>query len=112
VVNQTFFRIGFFYVLVALALGMSVPHNSPQLIGAAKSKTSASTEHIHVLIQLSLANINIAASPFIIAIKLAHIQVLPDLVNALLLVFVLSATNSGKYINFIRRPSLTQSTLT
>lgn len=72
--------------------------------------TSAGTEHIHVLIQPSLADIDIAASPFIIAIKLAHIQVLPDLVNALLLVFVLSATNSGKYIVFIRRPSLTQST--
>jgi len=45
-VNQTFMRIGFFYVLGALALGMAVPYNSRELIGATKSKISAGTYHM------------------------------------------------------------------
>lgn len=45
-VNQTLMRIGFFYVLGALALGMSVPFNSPKLIGATKSKISAGTDDV------------------------------------------------------------------
>lgn len=40
-INQTLFRIGFFYVLGALLLGMCIPCNSALLIGATKAKTSA-----------------------------------------------------------------------
>jgi amino acid permease len=35
------------------------------------------------------------ASPFVVAISLAQIQVLPDIINASLLVFTLSAASSG-----------------
>jgi len=40
----------------------------------------------------------LAASPFVIAIQIAGIGVLPDIVNAGLLVFVLSSASSGKKI--------------
>lgn len=38
-----------------------------------------------------------AASPFVIAVQIAGIKHLPDVVNASLLVFVVSAANSGKF---------------
>ena len=40
-VNQTFWRISCFYILGALVLGMSVPHDNEQLLGATKQSTSA-----------------------------------------------------------------------
>lgn len=77
-VRQTLWRILIFYVLGVLLLGMAVPHDNARLIGATKAKTSA------------------AASPFVIAMRLAGMKVLPDVVNALLLTFVISAANTGK----------------
>ncbi|KAF3765293.1 hypothetical protein M406DRAFT_37968 [Cryphonectria parasitica EP155] len=59
---------------------MSVPYTNTELIGATKSSTSA------------------AASPFVIAVQLAHISVFPDVVNACLLVFVISAADSDIYV--------------
>ncbi|KAL1303054.1 hypothetical protein AAFC00_006502 [Neodothiora populina] len=79
-VRQTLFRILTFYMFAVFLLGMCVPYNDPMLIGATKAKTSA------------------AASPFVIAIKLAEINVMPDIINALLLFFVLSAANSDVYV--------------
>jgi amino acid permease len=76
-VKMTFFRIAFFYILSVFFLGMVVPYNSQELIFASKSATSA------------------AASPFVVAIKLAKIGGLDHVVNACLLIFVFSAANSG-----------------
>lgn len=76
-VKLTFFRILVFYVLSVLFLGMVVPYNSPELAFATKSGTSA------------------AASPFVVAIKLAKIEGLDHVVNACLLIFVISAATSG-----------------
>lgn len=78
--KQTLFRITAFYILGALVLGMSVPYTNDQLIGATKSSTGA------------------AASPFVVAVKLAEIPVFPHVINACLLIFVTSAANSDIYI--------------
>ncbi|RFU30139.1 hypothetical protein B7463_g6216, partial [Scytalidium lignicola] len=79
-VKQTLWRICVFYILGVFLLGMAVPYNNDMLVGATKSKTSA------------------AASPYVIAIRLAHISVLPDIINAALLVFVISSANTDVYV--------------
>lgn len=79
-IKLTFWRIVIFYILSVLFLGMIVPYNSSDLLFANKSSSSA------------------AASPFVVAIKLAGIQVLPAFLNACFLIFVFSAANSDLYI--------------
>ncbi|OMP88971.1 putative amino-acid permease [Diplodia seriata] len=76
----TFWRIVFFYIGGVVVLGMSCPYRNEMLVGATHSKASA------------------AASPFVIAVKLAGFEGLPDVVNASLLVFVLSAACSDIYV--------------
>lgn len=80
-IKLTFYRILFFYVLSVLLLGTLVPYNSKELAFAANSSSSSA-----------------AASPFVVAIKLASIPVLPHIVNACILMFVFSAANSDLYI--------------
>ncbi|KAL4901525.1 hypothetical protein BDW74DRAFT_170201 [Aspergillus multicolor] len=78
-IRQTFWRILSFYVVGVWALTMAVAYDSPKLVDATSKSTSA------------------AASPFVVAISLAGIKVLPDIVNAGLLVFVLSSSASDIY---------------
>ncbi|KAL4819377.1 amino acid permease/ SLC12A domain-containing protein [Aspergillus spinulosporus] len=78
-IRQTFWRIVSFYVIGVWALTMAVPYTSPELVDATSKSTSA------------------AASPFVVAISLAGIRVLPDIVNAGLLVFVASSAASDIY---------------
>lgn len=79
-IKLTFYRILFFYCLSVLLLGMLVPYNSPELAFANKASSSAS------------------ASPFVVAIKLSGINALPGILNACILLFVFSASNSDLYI--------------
>ncbi|KAF1970616.1 hypothetical protein BU23DRAFT_473516 [Bimuria novae-zelandiae CBS 107.79] len=79
-IKLTFYRILFFYVLSVFFLGMLIPYNSPELKKANKATTGA------------------AASPFVLAIKLAGIKHLPGIVNACILLFTFSASNSDLYI--------------
>lgn len=79
-IKLTFYRILVFYVLSIFLLGMIVPYNSDELIFATKKSNSA------------------AASPFVVAISLAGIKVLPGFLNACILIFVFSASNSDLYI--------------
>ncbi|RMJ09862.1 hypothetical protein CDV36_010504 [Fusarium kuroshium] len=79
-VRQTMWRIIFFYILGALALGMAVPYTNDRLIGGTKQRTGA------------------GASPFVIASQLANIPVLPHVANGGLLMFVISAANADIYI--------------
>ncbi|EGD88104.1 hypothetical protein H112_04587 [Trichophyton rubrum D6] len=79
-IKLTFYRILFFYCLSILFLGMVVPYNHPDLLFANKSSNSAS------------------ASPFVVAIQIAGIKVLPSIFNACILIFVFSAANSDLYI--------------
>lgn len=61
-------------------IGLIVPASSPALLDANRRSTSA------------------AASPFVVAISIAGIKILPSIINASLLVFVMSAANSDLYI--------------
>lgn len=79
-IRLTFYRILVFYICSVLLLGMCVPYNDPLLISATKAKTSAN------------------ASPFVVAIKNAHIKGLDHLINVCVLVFIFSASNSDLYI--------------
>lgn len=81
-IKLTFYRILFFYVLSVLLLGTLVPYNSSELVFATSSDDSNSA----------------AASPFVVAIKMAGIPVLPHILNACILMFVFSASNSDLYI--------------
>ncbi|GKU00107.1 dicarboxylic amino acid permease [Fusarium langsethiae] len=79
-IKLTFYRILFFYCLSVLLVGMIVPYDSEKLAFATKATTGAS------------------ASPFVIAGTLAGVEVIPDIINACILIFVFSASNSDLYI--------------
>jgi yeast amino acid transporter len=79
-IRLTFYRILVFYIASVILLGMLVPYNSTELAFANKSSNSA------------------AASPYVVAIKLAGIKVLPGLLNGCICLFVFSAANSDLYI--------------
>jgi amino acid permease len=79
-IKLTFYRILFFYCLAVFFLGMLVPYDSKQLAFANTNTTRAS------------------ASPFVLAIRLAGIKHLPGILNACILLFTFSASNSDLYI--------------
>lgn len=69
-VRQVFIRLILFYMLSLLFVGLLVPYNSEQLLGANQTSTS----------------------PFVIAIKDAKIYALPSIFNAVILLTVLSVS--------------------
>ncbi|GAA5918751.1 hypothetical protein JCM6882_007723 [Rhodosporidiobolus microsporus] len=79
-IRRTFFRLLVFYVGSIFIVGLIVRADDPDLAAANKQSTSA------------------AASPFVLAIQRAEIKALPDILNACILCFVLSAANSDLYI--------------
>ncbi|KAH3668179.1 hypothetical protein OGAPHI_001933 [Ogataea philodendri] len=79
-IRLTFYRILVFYVCSVFLLGCCVAYNDPKLLAAKKASTSAT------------------ASPFVVAINNADIRGLPHLINACVLIFIFSATNSDLYI--------------
>lgn len=81
-VNQTLLRIVCFYMGGVIVLGMAVPYTSPLLKAAAANGLKAGG----------------ASSPFVIATMGQGLDALPHAVNALLLVFTISAANSDIYL--------------
>ncbi|KAK8858403.1 hypothetical protein IAR55_002630 [Kwoniella newhampshirensis] len=81
-IRKTFFRILFFYIIGVLLVGMIVDSSSRALAQAAARGTGGGA----------------SASPFVVAIQDAGIRGLPALINALILVFTISAANSDQYI--------------
>jgi len=78
--RRVFWRILFFYVLGALAIGVLVPYDSPALLSAqASGKPGA------------------AQSPWVIAITGAGIPVLPHIINAVILTSATSSANAFLY---------------
>ncbi|KAG0146664.1 hypothetical protein CROQUDRAFT_44027 [Cronartium quercuum f. sp. fusiforme G11] len=75
-ISSVFYRILFFYVFGALVVGMLVPSDDPRLLGATGDASS---------------------SPFVIAINETGIKILPDLINAFILVSAYSAASSQVY---------------
>ena len=80
---MTFFRIVFFYLVLILLLGMTVPYNSTLLLSAVNESNTS---------------VNAEASPFVVAARIAGVTTLPSLINACLLIFTFSAANSDLYI--------------
>lgn len=77
-IRLTLYRIVIFYVMNILFIGMCVSSKDPLLLNASGSTASA--------------------SPFVIAIKNARIGGLDHVINACIMLFVLSAANSDMYI--------------
>jgi len=77
-VKQVFWRITLFYIVSLLVIGFVVPYTDPLLLSGTSSYD---------------AN----ASPFVIAIMNAGIPVLPSIMNAVILISVLSVGNSSTY---------------
>ncbi|KAJ2963724.1 hypothetical protein NQZ79_g1260 [Umbelopsis isabellina] len=76
-VKQVFVRIVLFYVLTILVIGLNIPYTDPRL--------------------LSASGTNVAVSPFTLVFQMAGAAWAADLMNAILLITMLSAANSGVY---------------
>lgn len=74
-VKQVFWRISLFYIVSLILVGLLVPYDDPRLLSAGKS--------------------NAAASPFVISIENAGIEILPSVMNVVILISVLSVGNSS-----------------
>ncbi|MCJ1392976.1 hypothetical protein MMC18_005848 [Xylographa bjoerkii] len=72
--KQVFWRISFFYVISLLIVGLIVPSNNQDLLGASNSNTKS--------------------SPFVLAITLANVNGLPSVFNAIITISVISVANS------------------
>lgn len=94
-VKQTFWRIACFYILGVLVLGMAVPYNNEQLIGATKQATSGGKDSAYTTLFHDSDFAYLAASPFVVSVSLAGVHVFADIINGCLLVFTLSAASSG-----------------
>ncbi|ROW11203.1 hypothetical protein VMCG_01445 [Cytospora schulzeri] len=77
-IKQVFWRISLFYILALTLVGLLVPFDDSRLLG---SKSVADS----------------SASPFVLAIQDAGIQVLPSAMNVVILVAVMSVGNSSVF---------------
>jgi yeast amino acid transporter len=75
--RQVFWRIAFFYIVSLLIVGLILPSNDPDLLGASGANTKA--------------------SPFVLAIKRAGVKGLPSVMNAVITISVISVANSCTY---------------
>jgi len=75
--NSVFYRLATFFIIGSLCVGIVVPYSDPSLLAA-----------------LSDARPGAGSSPYVIAMERLHIQVLPHIVNALVLTSIFSAGNS------------------
>ncbi|KAE8152516.1 amino acid permease/ SLC12A domain-containing protein [Aspergillus avenaceus] len=95
-IRLTFCRILVINIVIVVLLGMLVPYDEVSL---AFSKTAlmkaglSKVESREKGVTASVADASTAAAGFVVAIQIAHVPVLPHILNALLLLFVLSAAN-------------------
>ena len=78
--NAVFGRLTAFFVLGSLAVGINVPYTDPELSNAFSAGLPGA-----------------AASPYVVAMNRLKIQVLPDIVNVMILISAFSAGNSYVY---------------
>jgi len=76
--KQVFYRLLIFYFLSIFIVGLLVPFDSNRLMGSGKSHEAP-------------------ISPYVIAIETAGIKVIPHIINAVILIAVLSVGNSALY---------------
>lgn len=77
-IKQVFWRISLFYIVALTLVGLLVPYNDVRLLG-------------------SKIRDNSSASPFVIAIQDAGIQVLPSIMNGVILMACMSVGNSAVF---------------
>ncbi|RMD40587.1 hypothetical protein DV735_g4524, partial [Chaetothyriales sp. CBS 134920] len=77
-VKQVFWRITLFYMVSLTVVGCIVPYDDPGLLNGSSSTDAK-------------------ASPFVIAVKNAGISAVPSIMNAVILISVLSVGNSSVY---------------
>ena len=77
-IKQVFWRITLFYLVSLTIVGLLVGYDDPRLLTGAGSADAT-------------------ASPFVIAIRDAGVDVLPDIMNAVIMIAVLSVGNSSVY---------------
>ncbi|EXJ81364.1 AAT family amino acid transporter [Capronia epimyces CBS 606.96] len=77
-IKQVFWRITLFYVVSLLLVGTLVPYDDPRLLNGKN-------------------NADAKASPFVISIQNAGLQVLPSVMNVVIMISVLSVGNSSIY---------------
>ncbi|CAO3637978.1 unnamed protein product [Cunninghamella blakesleeana] len=75
-VKQVFYRIVLFYILSMLIIGLIIPYNDPNLLSGSD---------------------NIAVSPFTLVFEKAGAQSAASIMNAVILITMISAGNSGVY---------------
>lgn len=79
-IKQVFWRITLFYIVSLTLVGLLVPYNDSRLLTTNRASRG-----------------NSASSPFVIAIEDAGIAVLPSVMNAVILIAVLSVGNSSVF---------------
>ncbi|KAK3948635.1 amino acid permease-domain-containing protein [Pseudoneurospora amorphoporcata] len=82
-IKQVFWRIAVFYIVSLTLIGLIVPYNHPRLLGNPKKESYSVSDASH--------------SPFVIAIESASIKILPGIMNAVILIAVLSVGNSAVF---------------
>lgn len=75
--KQSIYRILIIYLLTMILIGFNVPHDSDQLMGAGDSAGHA--------------------SPYVLAASIHGVKVVPHLINAVILISVISVANSSLY---------------
>ncbi|CCE65695.1 hypothetical protein TPHA_0M01200 [Tetrapisispora phaffii CBS 4417] len=75
--KKSIYRILVIYLLTMILIGFNVPHNSDQLMGAGGSSTHA--------------------SPYVLAASIHGVKVVPHIINAVILISVVSVANSSLY---------------
>lgn len=73
--KQVFWRITIFYIVCLTIVGLLIPYDDPRLLKGGSANT--------------------AASPFVISIQNAGIEILPSIMNVVILIAVLSVGNSS-----------------
>lgn len=86
-IKQVFWRILIFYIGGILMIGLLVSWRDERLLGSNVNGTEAATQ----------AGVNINVSPFVLAIQDAQIKVLPSIMNAVIIITVLSVGNASVY---------------
>ncbi|GME89195.1 unnamed protein product [Ambrosiozyma monospora] len=87
-IKQVFWRITLFYIISLLLVGLLVPYTDPRL--------------------LSTSSVDASASPFVIAIQNGGIKGLPSVMNAIIMISVVSVGNSAVFASSRSMLSLSQ----
>ncbi|ORX94510.1 lysine-specific permease [Basidiobolus meristosporus CBS 931.73] len=79
-IKQVFWRILLFYICAIFIIGLLIPWNDPRLLDAGDGTSNS-----------------VSISPFTLVFQKAGLGPAPDIMNAIILITVLSAGNSGMY---------------